>query len=594
MSETAYQAPRPVEADYLAEIIEDVTETAVAPGFIYEAAPTGVESSSDLGEASPQDGASNDPDSEKEPVSESKKNKAWGRDDLTPLVMAHANKPVMVNGSETTVGAAITQYLHENPVTEETQETAISYVRQLLANPAPSKKETEEAPEEEATGKSEEDDQPEVQSEEQAEAETQLAETEAQAQAETEQTAEAEATPAAAQISENHAETEVAYNDQAETGLGPSNSEQLLEAPKPKDTAKQAAKTIPKPSLVKAAPLAKVPENKPSAKKEAIKNSLPPKPIEVNNEGGKPLSEADTQTRPVAAELPTAKNPEAAAIESPSLDLAAQTEAESMPVAELDGDFILPEADGLEETEAVVPLELEPEAGVVVDPAKLAEDEDGLFETGEQFAETAEPELSEANDLVEGEVIYLHAAVSGSVLGAQDTGALEGDETFANNGPSTSEAETSGVAEREVQTVDSLAQLQEGLELGEPEVVEAAQEVLDEIIELAGKLEPRAGEEVAAETQEELEQLFIELLDGLDVAYNEELIESLASSVAHGQLTPYLQKLKAGEKLNQLLSGIGTHEAIVKPLRDRNTLQQAIAQVYQLGHFAVNGFGLAA
>jgi hypothetical protein len=132
----------------------------------------------------------------------------------------------------------------------------------------------------------------------------------------------------------------------------------------------------------------------------------------------------------------------------------------------------------------------------------------------------------------------------------------------------------------------SLLTAAEKIETGPPEDAEDINKILNTIIELPAKLETEYEEVAEAEVQSELEELFMELFDRLELAYTPELIESLASLTIKwhfDQVNQVTYKAKADETV----SDYGTHEIIIKLLAGLRSVKKIIARAGAIGKSAL-------
>lgn len=122
----------------------------------------------------------------------------------------------------------------------------------------------------------------------------------------------------------------------------------------------------------------------------------------------------------------------------------------------------------------------------------------------------------------------------------------------------------------------SVVHLVDRIESAEPETIEIANEILDKIIEVPAKLDAGNDKEIITEVQaqEELEELFTELLEILDIEYNPELIESLARLTMQLRLADKVKEIKTGESTDETPSGYGTHEIIRQLLNGISDLKK--------------------
>lgn len=136
---------------------------------------------------------------------------------------------------------------------------------------------------------------------------------------------------------------------------------------------------------------------------------------------------------------------------------------------------------------------------------------------------------------------------------------------------------------------DSLSRLADQLEAAAPETAEAADEILDKIIEVPAKLEAASFDETVTQerAQEELEELFTELFDIIQIDYTPELVESLAQLSLQWRLIDKIEELKTKEEKDDEPQGYGTHEIIRKLLAGLSTIKRAISQAGAIGKSAL-------
>jgi hypothetical protein len=136
---------------------------------------------------------------------------------------------------------------------------------------------------------------------------------------------------------------------------------------------------------------------------------------------------------------------------------------------------------------------------------------------------------------------------------------------------------------------DSLLQLTESIEASGPETPEKLNEILDKIIEVPAKLEEFNGENIIteAEAQEELEELFTELLDRMAIDYAPELIESLAYLTLKWHLVDEIEKLRNEEEADEAPQDSGIHKIIQKLLAGLSKIKKAMAQACAIGKSAL-------
>jgi hypothetical protein len=141
-----------------------------------------------------------------------------------------------------------------------------------------------------------------------------------------------------------------------------------------------------------------------------------------------------------------------------------------------------------------------------------------------------------------------------------------------------------------------LTELGDQLKTLAPETSEAVAEILDKIIEAPIRLEASDGAVITeAAVQEELEELFTELLNRMGIDYSPELIESLARLTISRQLADSIGNLKDEEELDKLPRDTGTHEIIKKLLAALGAIRKAVAQASTIGKSALQlcAFGFA-
>jgi hypothetical protein len=136
---------------------------------------------------------------------------------------------------------------------------------------------------------------------------------------------------------------------------------------------------------------------------------------------------------------------------------------------------------------------------------------------------------------------------------------------------------------------DSLIQLTEHIKASEPEIVEKANEILDKIIEVPAKFKAHNSQNIITESeaQEELEELFTELLDKMGIDYTPELVESLAHLTLNWHLADEIEKLKDEEETDKTPQERGTHEIIKKLLKGLSMIKKAITHACAIGKSAL-------
>jgi hypothetical protein len=135
----------------------------------------------------------------------------------------------------------------------------------------------------------------------------------------------------------------------------------------------------------------------------------------------------------------------------------------------------------------------------------------------------------------------------------------------------------------------TLIQLAERIKEGSPEEAGKADENLTKIIETAAKFEEQSGDTIIAETgiQEELEELFTELLENAGINAPPELVESLAYLTVKYHLAKEIKKLNNEEVLDDLPQDTGTHESIMQLLLSFGSIKKSLEQVWVIGKSAL-------
>jgi hypothetical protein len=133
---------------------------------------------------------------------------------------------------------------------------------------------------------------------------------------------------------------------------------------------------------------------------------------------------------------------------------------------------------------------------------------------------------------------------------------------------------------------ETLVLLSERLEDAEPEIEEVLNEILDKVIEMPARLENRDENDITeAEAVEELEELFIQLMDYLGIDYTPELIESLVSVALRQQL---IELENPKDYIDSAPSEYGTHEAIIKLLYGVSVIKKAQTHAGVIGKSALH------
>lgn len=141
---------------------------------------------------------------------------------------------------------------------------------------------------------------------------------------------------------------------------------------------------------------------------------------------------------------------------------------------------------------------------------------------------------------------------------------------------------------------DSLTQLGECIEIAEAEVAKTVNEIMDKIAEVPARLDPATDEAVIDENQAkaELEELFTELLEIMEIDYTPELVESLARLTIHLHLTGKIKELESRNEIDETPQGYGTHEIIKQLLTSLSTFDRPFEYAWALGR-SVLGLVLA-
>lgn len=132
---------------------------------------------------------------------------------------------------------------------------------------------------------------------------------------------------------------------------------------------------------------------------------------------------------------------------------------------------------------------------------------------------------------------------------------------------------------------EAVSQLSEQLKNTEPEITEKADKILDRIIEVSARVEAQTGEEIitGSETQEQLEELFTELLDSVGMDCTPELIESLVNLTRKRHLAGKYVDLETEAEGGQARQDSGTHEFINKLLLGLSDIKKAMAHASAIG-----------
>ncbi|HET9850077.1 MAG TPA: hypothetical protein VFP35_00390 [Candidatus Saccharimonadales bacterium] len=129
----------------------------------------------------------------------------------------------------------------------------------------------------------------------------------------------------------------------------------------------------------------------------------------------------------------------------------------------------------------------------------------------------------------------------------------------------------------------ALQQLSEFTKTNQPEASENLNPILDKISEVSAKVD----ENSEAETQEELEELFVRLFEESGVDYTPELVESLAAVTITRHLLNPAEEIEDKIEKDDMPHESGTHEIIKKLLAGISTIKKALAHAYVIGRSAL-------
>jgi outer membrane biosynthesis protein TonB len=138
-----------------------------------------------------------------------------------------------------------------------------------------------------------------------------------------------------------------------------------------------------------------------------------------------------------------------------------------------------------------------------------------------------------------------------------------------------------------VEVEEIIAQLIDRIEPNDSEALGGINGTLNEIVEVATKLEVVIDEKNIEEIQapEELEELLIKLLDGIGIEYTPEMIEPMARLVVGRNMLKKIRKIKVEE--NEEPQDTGTHEAIMQLLLGISTVKKTKEHFYAIGKSAL-------
>lgn len=135
----------------------------------------------------------------------------------------------------------------------------------------------------------------------------------------------------------------------------------------------------------------------------------------------------------------------------------------------------------------------------------------------------------------------------------------------------------------------SLTRLAEHIEESEPEEIEAAEEILDRIIEVITKPDSIEGDDhfTEEEARNKLEELFTELFQITGTVYTPDLIESLAYFTVQIPLSEELEKLQDIDRVTNTNKDRATHEIIKELLVCMNTSRKVMTSAWAIGKSAL-------
>ncbi len=203
---------------------------------------------------------------------------------------------------------------------------------------------------------------------------------------------------------------------------------------------------------------------------------------------------------------------------------------------------------------------------------------------------STDAELIEPAEFIEGELVLIDHT---SQL---DLEFIDHPVEFDINEPilifENSESEQGLTEPQRVEVNQTFAQLVEVVTVEESKAIETAQETIVGIINIVASYEKNDLEMSEDEALAELEELFVELFESLQIEYSEEMPKTFARLALHGNLLDQLEKLLSQDQI-ELLLGKGTNEAIPQILIGTDPSQNFVAQVYALGRSALQLADLA-
>jgi hypothetical protein len=532
-----------------------------------------------------------DQDNESYDTGVEEKNPLWDRDDLTPLVGANANVPVMWQGVETTLSDAISSYLAMNPVSEETQDIAIAVVLELLANgvveteePGNEDEETAETdePEEEEPAETQEPDQtssakPEVQK---LPASTKTVDTQPQPNNQIDEpehleppTIRAEAVPVPEPSQAIEAKAEAAGSSlNSSTNIANEARASAPETPSvinhaTGNSAPESVSVIDK-TAQEFTPVSRSVEHRPGETKPAAKSEVAVKqPIPILEKTTTNAIDPEIESIALPAAVETAAEPEPTELSPSDFETATTTDE----IAEISYEEI-----AVADDEPLVTFDYRIAAGGPNDfneEVRLDQTEEIGLEPDELYEFSYTPSL---------EIVADNLVAEDEVLISPVDDELDFSKPIKTTAPEQIVQRSLTIQEIE----DSLIQLTERIEASQPETAEKLNDILDKIIEVPLRFET---ENIITEVQaqDELEALFTELLDITGVDYTPELVECLVRLTLERHLVDEIKKLKRQEQTDKAPQGIGTHEIIKKLLLSLSTLKKTLAQAGAIGKSAL-------
>jgi hypothetical protein len=504
--------------------------------------------------------------------------------ELMPLIAANAEVIVScrwMGGAEVSLSTAMINY--PVPMTEEIAGQIIADVYELLANRV-----TEETEEEEAL-QTEDDDQADNKEAENKEKQKDLNKVDAWGQPKEE--------------IEEIEHQELSANEAEETS-------------EPEESAVVEPKAEAVPSVIKDGPGQPAPD---SAKTKATHNSS--NGAEDSISFARPASSAiatassgtpENSAQEFIAEQPAANNPldeikpsvEPQAEPQQPMPALKIPETGAKPIAGIDPELHRPQPVQNQDAEAFTlpiatevvmepgyaePLPLDPESivtsGDTTEPtgeeADTVGEESTLATPGDRI-EIMGPSSSAATDVLLEDVLEIDE--EGLILQVDNKPSFAEQTETATAGPERTSENNLPVAKIE----DSLVQLAGLIEEGEPEIIEEISETLDKIIEISTMFEVGGDDDIVAEAQAEIEELFTELFDSMDMDYTPELVGSLAGLTVRRNLSDEIEKLKDGEDaVDESPHDTGTHEIIKQLLIGLSTIKKTVTHACAIGRSAL-------